>query len=407
MGFGAGDIVGMIWSHPVASVVVALLFTPPLFPIVVFFSPLLISTALVVLAMISMGSSGDDSGSSGGNGAGGGCYNKRDCNELREEMEYQQQQHHRASHSVMDDEDGPYLNDFDDRRQHKRRKGGAAAVSDDNGWLEKVKGWEETGRAWVDSVLHHEVRNKAPSNITFSSFPSVVGTSREVKFAQPVTQAAFVPPSAGSPPSDANGNAPPPLERDERITGGKDTVDRPAQNAPSADEGVTNLGGKGSNIVSKGDEKLAAGKALFDPVEGNSKASREESVVSSAHETRGDYISGWTDGKGAQYHQEPPSTSNRSGDGRSAQSGGEEHRSKTEKVEHHRTPSVVAVTLSEKLNVPLEDIMSLLKGDDKPSGGAAPPAGRSSSWTSSGKDHGADKAGEQNDRTSSEKTRER
>ncbi|KAL3684403.1 hypothetical protein R1sor_002425 [Riccia sorocarpa] len=357
MGFGAMDIVGMIWSHPVASVVVALLFTPPLFPVLVFFSPLLISTALVVLAMISMGSTVDDGSSSSGSGADyyNGC--KQEWNELKEEMEFLNL---RAHSFAIDDEDGPYLDDFDDRRQHKRHKGGAAAV---------VKSWEETGRAWVDSVLHQEARHKQPrtnSHNYFSSFPSVAfETNREVKFAQPIPQVSLVPfvPSPGTLLADSTGPAPP-LGGDDRIPGR--SVDTAAQNvlavqAPSADY-RGNERRERFTLLNKGDEKLAMPRA--ESVGSDSNSSRGQTVVESAE--------GRTDRGQSQHHQQHPSMSNQSGNGRS---GDDVVISRIGSGEHHRTPSVVVATLSEKLNVPLEDIMALLNGEDKPlpsgGGGAA------------------------------------
>ncbi|KAG6552654.1 hypothetical protein Mapa_005601 [Marchantia paleacea] len=54
MAVGAWDFFALIWNHPIISCLVLLLFTPALFPVVVYFSPLLISTALCAIALISM-----------------------------------------------------------------------------------------------------------------------------------------------------------------------------------------------------------------------------------------------------------------------------------------------------------------------------------------------------------------
>ncbi|BFI32348.1 hypothetical protein MPTK2_4g05080 [Marchantia polymorpha subsp. ruderalis] len=54
MAVGVWDFVALIWNHPFISCLVLLLFTPALFPVVVYFSPLLISTALCAIALISM-----------------------------------------------------------------------------------------------------------------------------------------------------------------------------------------------------------------------------------------------------------------------------------------------------------------------------------------------------------------
>ena len=49
------DVMALVWQHPFFSCLILLLFTPPFFPIVKFFSPLLISTALFMLALFTMG----------------------------------------------------------------------------------------------------------------------------------------------------------------------------------------------------------------------------------------------------------------------------------------------------------------------------------------------------------------
>lgn len=49
------DVMALVWQHPFVSCLALLLFTPPFFPIVKFFSPLLISTALFMLALFTLG----------------------------------------------------------------------------------------------------------------------------------------------------------------------------------------------------------------------------------------------------------------------------------------------------------------------------------------------------------------
>ncbi|XP_024528536.1 uncharacterized protein LOC112345622 [Selaginella moellendorffii] len=49
------EIVSLLWSHPILAGLLILLFTTPLFHIVLFFTPLLMSTALCVIALISIG----------------------------------------------------------------------------------------------------------------------------------------------------------------------------------------------------------------------------------------------------------------------------------------------------------------------------------------------------------------
>lgn len=49
------DFVALVYAHPVITGAIMVLFTPPFFPIVKYFSPLLISTALFMLALLTMG----------------------------------------------------------------------------------------------------------------------------------------------------------------------------------------------------------------------------------------------------------------------------------------------------------------------------------------------------------------
>ncbi|KAG0590930.1 hypothetical protein M758_1G131500 [Ceratodon purpureus] len=48
--------VTLLWNHPVLTGLLLLVFTPPFFPLLVYFSPLLMSTALCVVALVSVGS---------------------------------------------------------------------------------------------------------------------------------------------------------------------------------------------------------------------------------------------------------------------------------------------------------------------------------------------------------------
>ncbi|KAJ7295493.1 hypothetical protein O6H91_12G009800 [Diphasiastrum complanatum] len=49
------EVASIVWTHPFLASALVLLFTTPLFHLVLFFSPLLISTALCVIALISIG----------------------------------------------------------------------------------------------------------------------------------------------------------------------------------------------------------------------------------------------------------------------------------------------------------------------------------------------------------------
>lgn len=46
----------LVWNHPFLTGLVMLMFTPPFFPLVVYFSPLVMSTALCIAALVSLGS---------------------------------------------------------------------------------------------------------------------------------------------------------------------------------------------------------------------------------------------------------------------------------------------------------------------------------------------------------------
>ena len=46
----------LVWNHPFLTGFVMLMFTPPFFPLVVYFSPLVMSTALCIAALVSLGS---------------------------------------------------------------------------------------------------------------------------------------------------------------------------------------------------------------------------------------------------------------------------------------------------------------------------------------------------------------
>ncbi|KAG6547680.1 hypothetical protein Mapa_011130 [Marchantia paleacea] len=54
------EILALAWDHPLIAGVLMLMFTPPFFPVLVFFSPLLISTTLCAVALISVGQQIED-----------------------------------------------------------------------------------------------------------------------------------------------------------------------------------------------------------------------------------------------------------------------------------------------------------------------------------------------------------
>jgi hypothetical protein len=61
-------LVTLLWNHPVLTGLLLLIFTPPFFPMVVYFSPLLMSTALCVVALVSVGSQMEKIKAEGGPG---------------------------------------------------------------------------------------------------------------------------------------------------------------------------------------------------------------------------------------------------------------------------------------------------------------------------------------------------
>lgn len=62
------DFVALVCAHPILAGMTLILFTPPFFPIVKFFSPLLISTALFMLLLFTMGPKGDKHAAQGEEG---------------------------------------------------------------------------------------------------------------------------------------------------------------------------------------------------------------------------------------------------------------------------------------------------------------------------------------------------
>nr|XP_024392366.1 flocculation protein FLO11-like [Physcomitrium patens]PNR42537.1 hypothetical protein PHYPA_017367 [Physcomitrium patens] len=60
--------VTLLWNHPFLTGMLILIFTPPFFPLVVYFSPLLMSTALCVVALVSVGSQMEKIKAEGGPG---------------------------------------------------------------------------------------------------------------------------------------------------------------------------------------------------------------------------------------------------------------------------------------------------------------------------------------------------
>lgn len=131
------DLVGLVWRHPMVSCLVLVLFTPPFFPLIKYFSPLLISTGLFILLLVTMGPGKSLSSSSSTTPLGEG-----------EEFELRRV----TTPKVWKDDQSLYTEeeevDENGGRTFKRRKA--------DGWMDWVKEIEESGLAWVEKKLKNE-----------------------------------------------------------------------------------------------------------------------------------------------------------------------------------------------------------------------------------------------------------
>lgn len=131
------DLVGLVWRHPMVSCLVLVLFTPPFFPLIKYFSPLLISTGLFILLLVTMGPGKSLSSSSSTTPLGEG-----------EEFELRRV----TTPKVWKDDRSLYTEeeevDENGGRTFKRRKA--------DGWMDWVKEIEESGLAWVEKKLKNE-----------------------------------------------------------------------------------------------------------------------------------------------------------------------------------------------------------------------------------------------------------
>lgn len=96
--------VTLLWNHPILTGLLLLIFTPPFFPLVVYFSPLLMSTALCVVALVSVGSQMEKIKAEGGPGQlanhlgrdhGISRWVPRDSSESMERRHYSHRESHR------------------------------------------------------------------------------------------------------------------------------------------------------------------------------------------------------------------------------------------------------------------------------------------------------------------------
>jgi hypothetical protein len=121
------DVFGLAWRHPFVCISVLALFTPPFFPVIRFFSPLLISTGVFVVAMVSLGpSSKHDVPQSD-------SWGFRKASDAGEEKVAQEHEKKLRSSST----------------KQQRSQG-------TDSWMDWVKNVEATGLAWVDQKLKNE-----------------------------------------------------------------------------------------------------------------------------------------------------------------------------------------------------------------------------------------------------------
>jgi hypothetical protein len=131
------DFVSLVCTHPVISAVILIFFTPPFFPIVKFFSPLLISTAIFMLALFTMGPK-------------------------------------KNSSSQEEDEDWTLRRDGDGEKVAKRMK-------PDGSWKDWVKSIEESSLSWMSSPRSS---SKLPKNWKNDETVSILEEASWVKGAE-------------------------------------------------------------------------------------------------------------------------------------------------------------------------------------------------------------------------------
>jgi hypothetical protein len=132
------ELLGLAWRHPLVSFGILLLFTPPFFPIIRFFSPLLISTAVFVVAMVSLGPSSSKHG-------GGGVSESEDDWDFRKSSD--------GGAREWEEKDILQEQENGDRPSKKRKSSGRES------WVDWVKNVEAIGLAWVDQKLKNESEN--------------------------------------------------------------------------------------------------------------------------------------------------------------------------------------------------------------------------------------------------------
>ncbi|KAJ7568379.1 hypothetical protein O6H91_01G030100 [Diphasiastrum complanatum] len=119
------NLMALVWSHPILTCCVLLLLSPPLFHIFVYFSPLLISTSLFVVALIS----------------------------IKPHFEETIKEHN--AQIPMTSESGVEI-DQEEHSQCKRMCDKPMGSKEDLPWFHWVKVAEGVGRSWVETHLKVE-----------------------------------------------------------------------------------------------------------------------------------------------------------------------------------------------------------------------------------------------------------
>lgn len=133
------DLVVLVWRHPMVSCLVLVLFTPPFFPLIKFFSPLLISTGLFILLLVTMGPGKLLSSSSSTTTTPLGEGEEFELRRVSPPKVWKDERSQYTEEEEVDENGG---------RTFKRRKA--------DGWMDWVKEIEESGLAWVEKKLKNE-----------------------------------------------------------------------------------------------------------------------------------------------------------------------------------------------------------------------------------------------------------
>ncbi|CAM6034838.1 unnamed protein product [Sphagnum compactum] len=137
------EFVALIWHHPIGTCCFLVLFTPPFHPVLRFFSPLLISTALFIVAILTMGP------------------HLRECS-----AEDEEEQLRRNSQVDVWEDKTVQLNHFEEHEAEeiwpvtKTAAGGVPSPpgkeSGKSKWKELRRMYKDKGIAWLDNLFRNE-----------------------------------------------------------------------------------------------------------------------------------------------------------------------------------------------------------------------------------------------------------